>query len=219
MKVLVALSLTLTAAAAAQERVIGLLEIPALHRGVNELDDDRPLGPVTLYAEPLRDSTPNFVVRDRRELESREHDYEQVSAVVSEVRQVDFRVWFRLHFDARGETGYGWINEENAGKYRTAHSLVSAKGLTYLTDAWDGRLFEAPRSDAATTSFSKPTGEFRQVRILDDYDRTEGRDRWYLVVLVSDRCSAEPLEILGFGWVPEFSTARENTVWFYSRGC
>lgn len=223
MRTLAALLLTtlpaLATPALGQERIIGLLEIPALHRGVNELDDDRALAPVTLYAEPGRDSTPIFVVRDRRELDSREHDYEQVSAVVSEVRGVDFRVWYRLRFDARGETGYGWINEENAGRYRTAHSLVSARGMTYLTGAWDGRLFEAPRGDAATSSFPKPPGNRNQhVRILDNYDRTEDRSRWYLVVLVSDSCNAEPLEVLGHGWVPERS-AEGNTVWFYSRGC
>ena len=80
MRRLIAVTLAFVASSAiAQARIVGLVEIPALHSGVNETGSsvaDRALAPVTLYAEPTYSAAAAFVVRERRELESLEHDYE-----------------------------------------------------------------------------------------------------------------------------------------------
>jgi hypothetical protein len=205
----------------AQEDILGLLEIPVLHSVVNSgvANADRALGTVTLYSEPNVNSEVVAVVGDRRELESREHGYEQVSAVVF-ARAGNGRSGYYYQLQTTGdEPRSGWVWQGDAGQFRSSVTLIASHGLTYLTSAWDGRLFESPMSDSPSKLF--PNREaYQDVRVVGSQNRGGfGAETWYLVVLVRGSCTAEPLEIVDFGWVPEYSESGGNTVWFYSRGC
>jgi hypothetical protein len=96
-------------------------------------------------------------------------------------------------------------------------ALLSSKGLTYLTDAWDRRLYEAPGNDSPYKSY--PDLEAQQdVRVVGVHSRG-GAPAWYLVVLVRGSCTGDPLEVIDYGWVPEYQETGGNTLWYYSRGC
>lgn len=203
--------------AMAQDRIIGLVEIPALHDGVNSGAADRAVGPLALFAEPDHESEVAVVVRDRRQLESREHGYEQVSATVYALAgNTGGGFWFQLRFVAADEPMFGWLNQADAGRYRSVDEIVRS-GLTYLTDEWDGRLYALPSLNAPSASFTA-LGDRPDVNIADV--RQEDGELWYLAVLVHGNiCSDGGAEILGTGWVPAYSENGGATVWHYSRGC
>jgi hypothetical protein len=200
---------------AAQERVIGLVEIPTLHASVNEGGSDSAAAPVTLFAVPDQQSAAAAVVLNRRQLESREHGYEQVSAAVyATVANSSGGSWYKLRYSADEHTLFGWLNPADAGEYRDVHALVE-HGLPHFTDQWDRRIFEAPRLDAR----AKVLQEGRDVRVIDIYYEQGETAPWYLLAVVRGSCTGEPLEIVMTGWVPAYAATGGNNVWYYSRGC
>lgn len=204
--------------AAAQERIIGLVEIPALHRQVNEGGVDAPIEPVGLHARPARDSDVAVVVRDRQQLESREHGYEQVSAAVYErVYALTGGLWYRLRYEAGGDAGYGWLEHTDGVQYRETSALVTG-GLAYLTVDWDRRLWARPMADADFRSLDLP-GTAPGVKVIDVFTAPGSAEPWYLLAVVTGVCSGEPIEVLTTGWVPAYAESGANNVWFYSRGC
>ena len=205
-------------ASVAQDRIEGLVEIPALHGRVNSGTLDRATGPVPLFAEPSDESEVSIIVRDRRELESREHDYEQMSAVVYSHVWTSNSSWYQLRYIGENEPVFGWLNRWNAGDYRTVSDLVST-GLTFFTDDWDRRIFELPSQDSPARSFEGLELRDRpSMRVADiSYQNDEP---WYLVVLMRGSvCGGGGTEILGTGWVPAYTESGATTVWYYSRGC
>lgn len=70
------LLLFFSASAQAQERRLGLLEIPSLHKAVNDGAPDVATAPLTLRAEPASTATSIAVAQTWRQLEYSEHDYE-----------------------------------------------------------------------------------------------------------------------------------------------
>ena len=193
-----------------------LIEIPSLHSGLNDSTDSTPdqaLGPVTLYTEPRQESSLAIIIQDRRELDSREHDYEKASAAVYGVSS---GYWHRLRYEVNGQQGYGWLRPEDAAIFKDLHSFLYSASMTYLTNAWDGRMFKQPNKDSASSSIGN-AGRNQGARIIDIHYR--GTEPWYLVALVSEYCTGEPLNVIGTGWVPAYSEAGGNTVWYYSRGC
>lgn len=78
MKIAFALMIALSAPSSAQDwyprgRIIGSVEIPALHDRVNQKPGDARRGPVTLYSQPVEGAEPTTIVADRADLESLEH--------------------------------------------------------------------------------------------------------------------------------------------------
>jgi len=215
-RTLALLLVLLPASVMAQGRIIGLVEIPALHSRLNSGLPDVTIGPVTLFAEPNQAAEVAIVVRNRKQLESREHGYEQISAAVYGV-EGDPRgfSWYRLRYIDADEPIFGWLNQADAGEYRDVHMLIGS-GLAYLTNEWDRRIYEKPRSDAParTVDGLEPTPG---VRIIDVH--SEGGERWYLLALVRGSCTGDPLEVLATGWVPAYAGTGGNTVWYASRGC
>lgn len=212
-----ALLLFLTPVAAiAQDRVIGLLEIPALHSGLNAGLRDVTIGPVALFEEPRQEAEVAVVVRNRTQLASHEHGYGQVSAAVYGVQGDSSGFsWYRLRFVDGERAVFAWLSQADAGEYRDIHTL-NQSGLTYLTDEWDGRIFESPGLGSASRSF-EDLGNRPDVRVVTLW--REASEFWYLVVLGRGSCSGEPLQVVATGWVPAYSEAGGNTVWFSSRGC
>jgi hypothetical protein len=213
--IVVLLSLT-PLLAVGQERIVGLVEIPALHNRLNSGAPETELGPVTLFAEPNQLNA-SVVVRNWRELESREHGYEQVSAAVFG-REPSPRggFWYQLKYVSGDQPTFGWLNQTDAGQYRGIHSFIYSEGMTYLTDEWDGQVFEAPGDDAPIKEVSG-LEERQGTRVIDI--RSEGDQRWYLVAFVRGFCTGEPLEVVDTGWVRAYSESGGNAVWYFPRGC
>jgi hypothetical protein len=202
----------------AQERIIGLVEIAVLHGQVNDGSTDAPIEPVALRVQPVRDSGVAIVVRDRRQLESREHGYEQMSAVVYErVYAPAGGLWYRLRYDAAGDVGYGWLEHTAGMQYRETSALLT-RGLAYLTAEWDRRLWERPAADAAvrTLDLSDPAPA---VKVIDVFIPSGSQEPWYLLAIVTGVCTGEPIEVVTTAWVPAYAESGANNVWFYSRGC
>ena len=202
----------------AQQRIIGLVEIPAIHAAVNEGSADTTSAPVTVHSEPNENSAVVVAVQDWRQFEFREHDYEQVSAAVYALAYPERGgPWYKVRYAVGEKGGYGWVEHSNGAQYREVHSLVSS-GLAFLTEAWDGRLLERPTTDASAKTLER-TGQSDAVRIIDVYYGRGHSDPWYLLAVVRGECTGEPLEILATGWVPAYTTEGENIVWYRSRGC
>jgi hypothetical protein len=215
-KTLALLLVLLPASLMAQDRIVGLVEIPALHSRLNAGLPDATIGPVTLFAEPNQEAEVAIVLRNRKQLESREHGYDQISAAVYDVEgDPSGFSWYRLRYIDAEEPIFGWLNQADAGEYRDVHMLIGS-GLAYLTNEWDRRIFEGPKSDAPARAFEGLEAE-PDVRIIDV--RSEGGERWYLLALVRGSCTGDPLEVSATGWVPAYAGTGGNTVWYRSRGC
>jgi hypothetical protein len=216
MKLIVTFVLFLPLMAGAQDRLLGLIQVPALHSGVNDQSDSTPdqaLRVVTLYLEPREDSPVAATIQDRRELETLEHDYEVVSAAVFG-RASGY--WHKLRYEIDGQTGYGWLHPQDAAIYKDLHSFLYSAGMSYLTEDWDGRIYEEPSRDSpAATSVGKDRNQGARIIAI----HYQGTEPWYLVALVSEYCDVKPLEVVATGWIPAYSASGGNTVWHYSRGC
>ena len=217
MRFVATLFLLLPVGVAAQDRIEGLVEIPALHNRVNAGVRDSATGPVALFDAPNDESQVSIIIRDRRDLESREHDYEQVSAVVySREANSGGGFWYRLRYIDEGGPAFGWLNQTNAGAFRSVEMLIRSH-LAYLTQAWDGQLYEAPNFDSQAQVILNRE-ESQSVRVVDGF-RRGGQEGWYLLALIRGTCSGEPVEVIATGWVPEYSNSGDTNVWYFSRGC
>jgi hypothetical protein len=81
------------------------------------------------------------VVRVADDLETREHGYEEVSAVVHDSKTG----WYGLR--CRGTDGLEWGAASDAGTFRPLEELVQ-HGLAYLTAAWNRVLYQKPHRTA-----------------------------------------------------------------------
>lgn len=218
MRCLILSLLVVPTISAAQERIIGLIEIPAIHAAVNEGRPDVATAPVTLRTEASGDSVAAVVIQDRHQLESREHGYEQVSAAVYTLEYASRGgPWYQVRYTVGDQAGYGWVEHTDGVQYREVHSLVSS-GHAFLTEAWDRRLLERPATDASAKILER-TGQAESARVIDVYYARGRSDPWYLLAVVRGECTGEPLEIVATGWVQAYSQDGENSVWFRSRGC
>jgi hypothetical protein len=218
MRCLILSLLLLPSICAAQERIVGLIEIPAIHAAVNEGSVDVATESVTLRTEPSESAAVAVAVEDWHQLESREHGYEQVSAAVYALAYAPRGgPWYKVRYVVGDKTAYGWVTHMAGAQYREVHSLVSS-GLAFLTDAWDRRLLERPAADASGRMLVR-NGQSDSVRVIEVYYASGQSDPWYLLAVVRGECTGEPLEIVGTGWVPAYTPAGDNTVWFHSRGC
>lgn len=223
---------TATVLAQARDRVIGLLALPEVF-GTGACDrftpeeisvraapgSDRVLGlvrldrPWTYHAaggcEGLRVTVQAPGGQDVGELPTKEHAYEAPAAIVLERRDE----WFRIRLDA----GTGWVRASDRDEYFPLEDLL-ADGLTYLSDAAETRLADAPgleppRSQPGTLGLG------RSVRVVES--RTLNGELWLrLEVLSHSPCdSDEEPRVVSRGWMPAHDASGEPTVWFYSRGC
>jgi hypothetical protein len=192
--------------AGASPRLSGLVEIPSV------------LGPqrsasaaVTLRTGPSPAAPAACVIRTAADLETREHGYEELSAVVYESRAG----WYGLR--CRGADGVAWLAASDAGGYHGLDELVK-HGLAYLTIDWNRNLYQRPHANALShlvrVEAAAPDITVADTAIVDD-------ELWLLVVVYGPgRCTAdEPAAVLDAGWTPAHSTTGAVTAWFYSRGC
>jgi hypothetical protein len=230
--VVVGISL-LTASALAQQRtrVIGLLTVPEVF-GDGPCDRFTPRE-VPLYDAPesarivgvIRVDEPWKVSSDggceglrvgvhmtgttaSDPLPTKEYGYEEPGAIVLARRGE----WFRI----RLATGSAWIRSSSRDNFHPLEQLL-LDGLTYLTEAWEGRLA------ASAGAPSRPArGEARSsqpsVRVIRS-QQLRG-ELWFDVEVTTSPCSEDPnVKTLDRGWVPAHTTSGEPVIWFSSRGC
>lgn len=200
-------------------RVIGSIEIPALHDAVNGELPGQPaaLSLVTLYMEPTEHTAVAAVVSDRTELASLEHGYEQLSAAVYEMRVIQDRVWYRVHYMTSRSFGDGWISNRDTGTYHPLADML-VHGLAFLTDSWDRGVFVTPRADASKRTIPI-TNERPNVHVVATAGDAE--HLWLQIELLEGSAceGAEQPVIATRGWIPAFSAGGQLTAWHYARGC
>ena len=107
------------------------------------------------------------------------------------------------------------MSPEDAGKFRPYEELI-ANSLTYLTQEWDGIIWNIPGINSKSESLIKFST--RHVRIIAT--KKVGNKLWLQIeVLNPCWCTFEDPKVINKGWIPAFSTKGQPNVWFYSRGC
>jgi hypothetical protein len=121
----------------ATPRSIGMLEIPRLSR-------ER----IVLRRRPMADSPIVASIASLDALEIKELETERSGAIVFGRE----RGWNLLR---TGAGVAGWLAPSDAGEFHSLESLLR-RDLTYLTDAWDGRVAAAPGAATRTRLPSDP---------------------------------------------------------------
>lgn len=206
-----------------QRRVIGLVEIPRLLSPEEPGARPREVA-INLYQDAASNSPIAVTVRDRERLETREHGYEEVSAVA-----YDRRVgWYLLCSKDR----YAWLSPADAGQFRRYPDLLKDK-LTYLTREWDRALHESPggpvRAKVPPASTERPDaraeewGEYgpRPSDVTVIAQRQHAGEWWVRVRIAASVCESgsEDAKPIAEGWVRAYSPSGLPTLWFFSRGC
>ena len=229
--------LTMTAAAAsvstaaAQDQVIGLLTLPGIFgsepcerssgdtvRLVDSPNTNRTVAtirvdvPWTLHPAGGCEGRVVGVHRvgeaDAQPLPTREFAADQPAAIVTDRRQR----WFRL----RLADGSAWVQQPGRAEFLPLDRLVM-RGLTYLTEEWDGRI--AATAGGPLRGTSRADLSERAVRVTGT--RRTAAGFWLEVDLLdASICETgrEPT-VIGHGWVPAHATSGEPNVWFHPRGC
>jgi hypothetical protein len=149
------------------------------------------------------------------ELPTREIGYEEPAAIVLGVAD---RGWYRIQLS---DSAAAWVHASDPRQFQPITSLL-AEALTFLTDAWDGRLASAPDAPLLSPMLSPTLGgatSGRPVRVRGFQD--VNRRTWVQVdVLTSSACEeAGTPQVLATGWLPLHAPSGAPTVWFRSRGC
>jgi hypothetical protein len=203
------------------EKILGLVEVPQVF---GEADPSGPPGQtqpkkvslLKLQAEPGKNSKVVMQLSKPDEIVSREHGYEQSSAVVYARKGG----WYMI----QTKTGKGWLAPEGAGRFRSYEELLKDEG--YLNKNWNGRLYSSPGAAKYSDQLvfeDKDQGAYAawmltraSVRILSKKKVAE--ELWVQVQLFEGGCGAP--EVLGKkGWVPVYNEAGAENLWFHSRGC
>lgn len=210
MRTLLLFTLLCSASANAEERVLGLVEIPALH-GFEALAADQPGIPVR--AEPSASSAAIAELRNFDAVEFREHGYEERSAAVYKAEIVNDVWWYQVRPASPPRTG--WISAEHAGPVHWVEDLLE-NSMTYLTSSWDKKLrLAAGKPD---TEFRVPL-ESREAAVHIAEKTSVDGQLWLLVVVTESPCEGGEPAVLSAGWVPLYAADNSLNVWFYSRGC
>lgn len=216
----------------AQEREVGLLELPGLF-GLGACDQftpksvvlrSSPGGPVVGMAlvvkphaissqggcEPATVGVRMTGTTATQDLPTAEFGYEAPGAIVYEQRGK----WFRI----RIPSGSAWLEATGADDEFYSLELLVAEHLTSFTDAWDGSVASAPGAEGRRVAgVEKAAGQAVKVR---SSVRVKG-SLWFLVnVLNQSGCDGdgEPT-VLDQGWVPAYSEGNATTIQIHARGC
>jgi hypothetical protein len=220
-----------TAAADAEDRVIGLLSLPEVF-GTGPCERFTPRE-IALHAAPgsrkvgaIRVDTPwtfaanggceGLLVRVHmttpdvaHDLPTREYAYEAPGAIVLQRRER----WFKVRLSG----GAAWLRASDQAEYFPLERLL-IKSLTYVTEAFEGRLAPSPGAAPADEDRAAVApGTSVQVTEL----RQVGDRLWvHVEVLSHSPCeSPENPSVVQREWLPAHASTGEPTVWFYSRGC
>lgn len=185
-------------AAAAGDRLIGLLDLKTLAHG----------GTVTLRSDPDAGADQVGVFESYDPLETREVGYEVPAAVVRERRDG----WSRVRTRDGAE---GWVAPDEAGTFFPLEELP-VRRLAYWRRAAGGYLWPEPGAGLARR---RPRGPV-ETPVEVDESTWIADSLWFRIrVLERSPCEGGDGSVIGGGWVPAYGTDGEPSVWFYSRGC
>lgn len=213
---------------AGDRRMVGLVELPGL-LGRSNPDGPpgqvRPSSPQAIPVFKAPDVSAGLLrmVSSGDDVESREHGYEEVSAVVYGTAEG----WYEIGLGNEGRAT-GWIGPDVAGRFRSVESLLAES--SYVTEAWNRLLYEAASTTSGYTTVGETSHDSQdgsaselidgtppnEIQVLEA--RREGEQVWLRVNLLRGRCRSEPPVIVGRGWIP-LHGPRGLNAWFYSRGC
>jgi hypothetical protein len=225
--------LAFAARANAQDRVLGLLQLP-------EVFSTGPCVPffprnVTLYDSPDGKTIGTIEVdqnwsfaphggceglevrvhqgKGRVELPTREFDYEAPAAIVIDRRSS----WFKIRLDGNASA---WVRTDAPSRFLSIESLFEEfTGLTFIADASIRELRPAPNT--SSNSGGVPVKAGQPVRVIE-ISRAGDRLWLHVEVYSHSMCTAAtdgPPETIGRGWLPAHAADGEPVVWFASRGC
>ena len=194
--------------------IIGLVELPAV------FDRDRDEAAINVDFEaalvrdaPRTDATVIAKIESESDVITREVAYELDGAVVYEQRDN----WLRLSL-ADGRTG--WLDSPVSASFHPLEELLVNR-LSYLTPAWDGRLWPQPGAGHPfRPSIPDHIREEPPIRVVET-TRVAGSLWLNVQVYGANLCSAaegETRPIAG-GWIPAWNADGEVTSWYWARGC
>jgi hypothetical protein len=141
-------------------------------------------------------------------LPTKEYGYEEPGAIVLARRGE----WFLI----RLATGSAWVRSAARDNFHPLEKLLF-DGLTYLTEAWDGRLAPSAGAPGRLARVEASSSQF-SVRVIRS-QQLRG-ELWFELEMITSPCGEDPnVKALDRGWVPAHTTSGEPVVWFYSRGC
>jgi hypothetical protein len=203
-----------------QERLIGLVEIPMVYPQETSWDIELPLGAVVLRKDPSDKASVVANIRNRKQLASAEHDYEQASAEAYGVAYGrEGGVWYKLKYQSSpGTWHFGWMKAAIDNRLHLVEQLLG-KYMSYMTDEWDGRVHDGPDTSAPARTVPKSwDGSHASAKLISMWG--QGTGVWYLVAIMrGGACSGTPAEIVSTGWVPARTESGQSPIWYYSRGC
>jgi hypothetical protein len=227
----VAAILAATAPAFAQDRILGLLQLPEVF-GYGPCQSFDP-EVITLFAAPLAPEAVATIEVDQHwafaphggceglkvsvhrgdaqeELPTREYANESPAAIVLDKQDG----WFKI----RVAGGAAWLKASVRSRFMPMADLFGEyPTLTAITNEFKGPLLEEPGG----APLAKSTPELAApVRVLEV--RSVGDEVWlHLAVMSHSVCDAErgPPDVLMLGWSLAYGASGEPTVWFASRGC
>jgi hypothetical protein len=220
-----------------EERPAGLLALP-------EIFGDYPCEAITpkkvnLYATASNDRSPIAVIErlnppkadgpdcevgevvvrrlldgTRGHLPTDESGYEYTKAVVYQ----QSGNWFRIAIPQ----GSAWVERANAEGFMSyPDDLAMDAFSTYLRPGWDGKLWTAPGTGAATpapSAWQALSKDDIAVRITST--QIIRGEKWIRVRFEKEVCGKSYGNLPALeGWLPAYRTARNTSVWFWSRGC
>jgi hypothetical protein len=196
--------------------MIGLVEIPAVFGrsvpgGPPGAAPERPPRPISLRERPSRESRIVGSASSPDQIEAREHDYENMSAVVYQRTQG----WYRIGYRTDGRVLPAWVSPDEAGPFRSLPELLM-NGLAYLTNEWDRMLLPEPGGVGMRIPAAE---EFPHVNVIESREWQGGL--WLRVELLAPGRCREPGEppVVAWGWIPAHASSGKPNAWFFSRGC
>lgn len=226
---LVALLFVLPSLIAATPRgAQGLLELPELRALVAA---GKPLEGFALqvYDAPSRAGKSRKVVAGdgAGQLVLKEHGYEEYSVVVLERRAAGGQRWARVALgsaaaDGTAAAGAGasssaWLPEPAGAKFRAYADLVK-ESLAFLTEAWDGRVWDAPGGAVKAVPFKQRQRPEHPADVFE-YHEVSGQLWLHVNVFSESPCEQQqPLSLME-GWIPAYNARGEWIADFYPRGC
>ena len=145
---------------------------------------------------------------ERRELPTREFDYEMPGAIVIDQRDG----WLKIKLSDRS----AWLKASLGDQFLPLAQLYDEfTGLTAISPSFNGRLSSSP--SAIRGPIMPAVAPKTPVRVI------EIKNEWvHVEVLSNSACTAGddgPPEVVATGWLPLYDRSGEPTVWFSSRGC
>ena len=170
-----------------------------------------------LYDAPMRAAKARKVLSGTgpAQLVLKEHGYEEYSVVVLERKPGWARV--ALGGGQSGQQGSAWLPEPSGATFRAYADLVK-ESLAFLTEAWDGRVWDAPGGVARSVAFKQIQRPEHPADVFG-YRELNGQLWLHVNVFSESPCEQQQPLSLSEGWIPAYSPQGAWTADFYARGC